>query len=256
MLSWLLLCLTLITTQQVFVSSLRLTQVATYVGVISWSPDPIYLGATENVWVEVRNVGAVVFKVTSIKLKTDWAVTYDFTDVPQVIDAGASYKFGPVSVIIPSSVAGNHLLNVTGWFEIPTSTGTWSQGYIEVIGANTVNIQSGSVITGPTTISLPTQTLTCDTANCYLIVHGTTLLTVSQQPLQHTQPTDWENTLLPLTIALLIILTGLVVWLIYLKRRKPTNPDATKVFQVTHNLSPANSTLIGNQVMRYVIFVF
>jgi hypothetical protein len=151
-----------------------------YSGVISWYPNPIYSGQTEQFWIEIRNAGSVILKVTNVQFKTDWAVAYYATDVPQIIDIGSSYKFGPLSVPIPLSTTGPHTFNVDFWVESPNSSGGWSQETEQHLGTNTIDINQGPLITGNTTIVMPTQTFTCDANNCYLISEGRTLLTLTQ----------------------------------------------------------------------------
>jgi len=187
---------------------------AMYSGVITFFPNPPIAGQTESISIEVRNVGSVVFKVTSLELRTDWAVAYYATDVPQVIDAGASYKFAPLSVPIPSSAVGSHTFSTRFWVQVPTSSGSWSQDYVEKLGDVTLNIESGLAITGTTTIVMPTQEYTCDQVNCYIVMQGTTIATftgLQQKLTQQTSPNiEWRDLL---TIGLVVIVIALIALL-------------------------------------------
>ena len=189
-------------------------QGAMYQGVFSYYPHPMVAGTTESIGIEIRNVGSIVFRVTSVELKTDWAIAYYATDVPQVIDTGRSYKFA-FSIPIPSSAVGSHTFETTFWAEVPTSSGSWGPELPQKLSPDlTVKIETGPLITGPTTIVMGTDVYTCDQVNCYIVRNGITAATFTGwatfgRPTQ--QPFDWAAFLLPIVAVLSFIIVVLLV---------------------------------------------
>ncbi len=202
-----------------------------YSGYVSYLPNPPVAGQPEQWIITFRNVGSIALTVTNFEIQTDWVNSYYATDVPQIVNPGSNYQFAPIQMPIPTTATGPHSFEMWVWVEVPTSSGSWSTESREPFVSMTLNIQaalstttsSEIYITGPTTVTFPTQEFTCDAVNCYIVVQGVTQATFTSWEASMNQGTgagiNWGSLFLPLAIVLFLVLIAIVGWLIHLQKR-------------------------------------
>jgi hypothetical protein len=192
-------------------------------GTVGISPVPVYQGQTETFAAKITNEGSAPFRVTRIELTWDWG-TYDSGDTPQILQPGSSYTF-TMRAPVPDNAVGSHAFQVWFWAETPTAGGLWSPDTQIKLAENSFNVEEAQQITGPTTMTFPTQTLSCSSASseCYIIMEGSTIGTISMPTPTPTSPT---NLAVLIEAVIVIAIFAALVAILYFARKK-RGPSAT-----------------------------
>jgi hypothetical protein len=193
-----------------------------YSAQLTWFPNPITAGQTEDFGVIIKDQGSAPFRVTHVQFSTDWGATYDdstSSDVPQIVQPGSSYTFH-FSVPIPASTAvGSHVFQTMFWGDLPTSQGLWSNDIQVTLGQMNLQIQEQQTTPGGFTsvITMPTQYLTCDQSNCYIVMNSSTIGTITNSVPYPNPSSPWG--LLEAILAIIVIVGVLTTLYKYWPRK-------------------------------------